>query len=414
VEAVKQARDWTLGMAAFDRVLAALNQAPAAPAGAGPVAGPDALGEQRRAAAAGDSGAAGPAAELPRKRRRAAPAGGAAEGKRRRAGAAADACTSGAPAEPRSKRRKRAGAQGDGARAAPEGAAAAADGAAQSAASPAGAEAGGGAAAAAGEGRAGGSHLARFTLRRRCKDARSYSGADLAAILGAAPEPGERTDDRALPTDGPQAACAPGASAHGRDRSVGRRRARRAGRPTAAPLPRATAAARSRSASGGRAGAGGAPGEEVEVLALARAPDPEDAWWRRCFVRAGRLGSQAQAAAAAAAGLQPGRPKVRPARRFFLAAMQGLQELLPGPLSGSHVKLLVPGSSITLCARQIKVAGFSEDDQANLYMAAHDASGKGRQGLGIASRPKKVAGARWQVRAAWPPCGSAPRCARVG
>ncbi len=54
------------------------------------------------------------------------------------------------------------------------------------------------------------------------------------------------------------------------------------------------------------------------------------------------------------------------------------------------------------------MAGFSEDDQANLYMAAHDASGKGRQGLGIASRPKKVAGARWQVRAGWPPCGSAP------
>lgn len=47
---------------------------------------------------------------------------------------------------------------------------------------------------------------------------------------------------------------------------------------------------------------------------------------------------------------------------------------------------------------QIKVAGFSEDDQANLYMAAHGASGKGRQGLGISDRVRKVAGARWQVR----------------
>ena len=39
---------------------------------------------------------------------------------------------------------------------------------------------------------------------------------------------------------------------------------------------------------------------------------------------------------------------------------------------------------------QVKITGFSEDDQTNLYMMAHDASGKGRQGLGIASRPKKV------------------------
>lgn len=39
---------------------------------------------------------------------------------------------------------------------------------------------------------------------------------------------------------------------------------------------------------------------------------------------------------------------------------------------------------------QVKINGFSEDDQANLYMMAHDAKGDGRQGLGIASRPKKV------------------------
>ena len=39
---------------------------------------------------------------------------------------------------------------------------------------------------------------------------------------------------------------------------------------------------------------------------------------------------------------------------------------------------------------QVKITGFSEDDQTNLYNMAHDASGKGRQGLGIASRPKKV------------------------
>ena len=39
---------------------------------------------------------------------------------------------------------------------------------------------------------------------------------------------------------------------------------------------------------------------------------------------------------------------------------------------------------------QVKITGFSEDDQTNLYNMAHDACGKGRQGLGIASRPKKV------------------------
>lgn len=39
---------------------------------------------------------------------------------------------------------------------------------------------------------------------------------------------------------------------------------------------------------------------------------------------------------------------------------------------------------------QVKITGFSEDDQTNLYNMAHDASGKGRQGLGIGSRPKKV------------------------
>ncbi len=42
------------------------------------------------------------------------------------------------------------------------------------------------------------------------------------------------------------------------------------------------------------------------------------------------------------------------------------------------------------CTLQVKINGFSEQDQENLYHLAHDKSGKGRQGLGIASRPKKV------------------------
>lgn len=39
---------------------------------------------------------------------------------------------------------------------------------------------------------------------------------------------------------------------------------------------------------------------------------------------------------------------------------------------------------------QVKVNGFSEADQENLYHLAHDKKGQGRQGLGIAGRPKKV------------------------
>jgi hypothetical protein len=38
----------------------------------------------------------------------------------------------------------------------------------------------------------------------------------------------------------------------------------------------------------------------------------------------------------------------------------------------------------------VKVAGFSEDDQANLYNIAQGAKTAGKQGLGIASRPKEV------------------------
>ena len=34
--------------------------------------------------------------------------------------------------------------------------------------------------------------------------------------------------------------------------------------------------------------------------------------------------------------------------------------------------------------------GFSEADQEKLYNLAHDKKGQGRQGLGIAGRPKKV------------------------
>ncbi len=411
VEAVKQARDWTLGMAAFDRVLAALNQAPAAPAGAGPEAGPDTLGAQPQVAAA-DDGAGIPAAEPPRKRRKAAPASGAAEGKRQRACAAADACASGAPAEPepRGKRRKRAGAQGDGAQAALDGATAAAGAlpsppqrrpglrraapmrrprarAARAAATWRASRAGGAA------------RMRAATLARTWRPSSARRRSPASTPTNARCRWTARAR-RALPVRPLMAAIAAWAADS---------RAELAGRPLRRCLVLPPPAARSRNMSGGCAGAGGAPAEEAEAPAPARAPDPEDAWWRRCFVRAGRLGSQAQAAADAAAGLQPARPKVRPPRGWFALAMVMCRVTCVLAGCCCCMESLLSGSDVGLCARQIKVAGFSEDDQANLYMAAHDASGKGRQGLGIASRPKKIAGARWQVRTGWPPCGSAPR-----
>eukprot|EP00976_Prorocentrum_cordatum_P056924 1148529-Prorocentrum_minimum.AAC.4 len=43
-----------------------------------------------------------------------------------------------------------------------------------------------------------------------------------------------------------------------------------------------------------------------------------------------------------------------------------------------------------------KKRGFSEADQERLYTATQGGATSGRQGLGIADRPKKVAGARWK------------------
>ncbi|CAI5457417.1 unnamed protein product [Closterium sp. Yama58-4] len=43
-----------------------------------------------------------------------------------------------------------------------------------------------------------------------------------------------------------------------------------------------------------------------------------------------------------------------------------------------------------------KKAGFSEQDQENLYNLVHDHATSGKQGLGIGDLPRKVAGARWK------------------
>lgn len=146
-------------MAAFDRVLAALNQPSPTPAG---------------------SEAPAPAA----------PDGKPSKKKRRQADVAPDAsapCEQ--PAQAAVQRRKRRKVQRDGAAAPdvePEAVRDCAGVQKLPARAPAAAPPDAGVPKAAAQ-RAGGSHLARFTRRRSCKDARSYSGADLAAILGAAP-----------------------------------------------------------------------------------------------------------------------------------------------------------------------------------------------------------------------------------
>ncbi len=50
----------------------------------------------------------------------------------------------------------------------------------------------------------------------------------------------------------------------------------------------------------------------MEVSRAAEETDKESAWWRGYFVRAGRLGSQTQATAAAAAGLDSAKLRVPP------------------------------------------------------------------------------------------------------
>ena len=53
------------------------------------------------------------------------------------------------------------------------------------------------------------------------------------------------------------------------------------------------------------------------------------------------------------------------------------------------------GSAPEEAAPHIRTA-FSEQDQTDLYNAAHSGKSQGRVGLGTSSQPKKIGGARWQ------------------
>ncbi|BDA43531.1 probable PIN2/TERF1-interacting telomerase inhibitor 1 at N-terminal half [Coccomyxa sp. Obi] len=163
------------------------------------------------------------------------------------------------------------------------------------------------------------SHTARFARRRAGKNVRSYSGSDLAAILGG----------------GAHSTAALGSAEAEEETTISR-----------APSPDKTSAAEdvTEQQSAGLAGA-----DSDQWMDQPDDGPQEKKWWHGYFTPAGRLGSAA------------------PAK--------------------------IPSSAL---APQVKVNGFSEADQENLYHLAHDKKGQGRQGLGIASRPKKVAGARWQ------------------
>ena len=47
------------------------------------------------------------------------------------------------------------------------------------------------------------------------------------------------------------------------------------------------------------------------------------------------------------------------------------------------------------CLPQIKVTGFSEQDQENLYNATQDGKSSGKKGLGKSSQPKDIGGVKW-------------------
>ncbi|GAX73190.1 hypothetical protein CEUSTIGMA_g643.t1 [Chlamydomonas eustigma] len=110
--------------------------------------------------------------------------------------------------------------------------------------------------------------------------------------------------------------------------------------------------------SAGHVSGSDADDEATDFASSSRNKDPVDqitkSWWSGVFVRAGRVGS----------------------------SKRELHKRKPGRVVESDD------------ARQ-KAAGFNEHDQENLYTQVHQGATQGKQGLGRADAPKKVAGARW-------------------
>lgn len=206
-------------------------------------------------------------------------------------------------------------------------------------------------------------HVGRYHKRERAKMATSYSANDLAAILGAAPAPEAAPGEGAGPWSGLKA--------------VGAGRA-----PT--PTPSGSEAEDSSSdesesesesesrpvLSGGKAGSADAPkaakkaARDVKItkVQVILEPPPPGAWWAGMFVRAGRMGS------------------IKSELKSKKAQVEG---------AGKEGEVGANGK------KKILVTGFREEDQEELYEQVQHGAVHGKQGLGRAGMPKKVAGAHW-------------------
>ncbi|KAJ9528752.1 hypothetical protein QJQ45_020648 [Haematococcus lacustris] len=181
------------------------------------------------------------------------------------------------------------------------------------------------------------SHAGRYQKRERAKAVRGYSASDMAAILGAAPAAAQAfpvaivAAGRAPSLDSSDASDGPDSDADA----------------TASPAPTVIAAQSS--------------------PAVAAGPPP---WWSGIFVRGGLVGRSSRKRAAAAGGHSKADRSSGGVGAGSSSAEAGTKE-------------------------KIQIHGFREQDQENLYTQAHDGAVHGKQGLGRASAPKKVAGAHW-------------------
>lgn len=176
-------------------------------------------------------------------------------------------------------------------------------------------------------------HLGRFKKRENAKMVKNYSTHDLAAILGEDPFAAAAA---AIAEAQPHAAPSGGGYSSDSE-SDSDEDDNKAGPRNATNKGGARAAA----ASLGKPPRPPKASQPTVVIVEDEDVDTTEYWWSNYFVRRGRMGSLRRAA-----------PK--------------------------------------------RERGFSEQDQADLYTAAHDGATQGRVGLGRSSMPKKVAGARWE------------------
>eukprot|EP00877_Chromochloris_zofingiensis_P012765 jgi/Chrzof1/7742/Cz02g35040.t1 len=193
------------------------------------------------------------------------------------------------------------------------------------------------------------SHVGRYRKREAAKMVSNYSASDLAAILGAGSVAGFPETDQAVakPVSMSQRKVT-NAVAHTTRNSTSSRSTSESG------------SSSSDSSSSDGSDADNDDSSEQRIRPSTPSPLEESrhadvavddaelstAWWCSTFIKAGRVGSKADA------GQQSSRGK-------------------------------------------IQITGFSEQDQTDLYNQTHGAATQGRQGLGRSGMPKKVGGVRW-------------------